>query len=1429
MTKVMLTERCHLAKPQHGSALVDSGATSHMFGDIRFFVPGTLRTTNRKIVCADGQCLYAFWVGVVKLVRNASKSPVGNNLLVLRNSLLVEGIETNLISVSALAGDGHKVSFEKNLCEIFSVVDEEGKRDRIYAIENIKKGDNLYHLNFICINDLGSDAMHSAALSASAAPVTKELIHNRYLHCHNKHCDVLSPKTRKQVLDFCPACAIAGLKNAPYKKSTVYPENVKPDSEKKGVVENESAFVITETEPKMSINDTDRYASKIAMDAKTSPVVSVRGYKYAFILICLKTRVTHCILTKLRAEITTEYKQWARNLFNRYGYFPAILSLDKAGEHKATELVDFAKECGTKLWYSETDQSNENSYAERKIGILWTQMLILLVHSGVPFVFWCYAFAWVVFVSNHLPHRGLRFRRPIDVAGLLAGDAFIRVFGCYSVYFLPIGKDCELVGHPAIFLGLSDISKGYFFLDLQTHKVVTSRTGIFWESQRPFLIANRGVLLPLKVITYPRPVDWKEGGGKEVSGEEGKVTVRLSSLSSPPQPSLVPSALPFTDAFPDNPIPQVKLPPVVPLVIPPSKTAFIPQSPVKPDPNPSNVDPPQPKPNLTQNTPFAPQPPIGKSPSSPQLPPNYPEEKFSTIQGSGKRNRLTGLNFPISTGGAEREHEEKEHLWEVEKIVKRRKTKFGPVKQRHGYDYRVKWVGHPATWEHQSSLVDCNEKLKEFCERENLEFIPLGTSKSLENEFDEISELNPITGEGVSRMNQISGKLNLIDESRTTSLLNNPVEKILKGGNPEIPLVGSETNTVPSETILIPEGEDSRKPEDGTDLGGNANPEGQSVGPLPETACPSRVSYDGEQKIRKTAYIPPPPKTDYYEYVTEEVPSPDEVLSYALSAFQEFLGEDGSYELPPGNRNVAMNGPRREEYINAEERELWGLHEHGTYVIVNSIPKDRRKITCTWVYDIKRDENNKIILFKARLVAHGFKQVEGVDYVKTFSSTAQMRSFRLILMLACAFDLDLTQYDISNAFLNGELEEEIYMTFPPGYPGEHPEQALLLKKGLYGLKQASRIWNKRLVDELKKAGLEVCKTEPGILHLPGRKVFVCLHVDDIIVASEDKEITKLIVDILKREFLVKELGELSVYVGVHVLRNRAVGTLSLDQGAYIERVLRRFGKWDKWKKVKVPAPSERLSKLDTASSNEQWDEVKSFPYPSVVGSLMYAAVATRPDIMQAVNQLARFMAKWGKTHVKAADQALNFLRETWGDGITFTKPENFDGVLDIHVFSDSDWAGCPDTRRSTIGYVIIICGGPVSWKSQQKKTLAMSSCEGEYMALSEVGKEVVWICNFLTELGIPFRRPKIFCDSSSAINWAEDPIQHQRTKHVELQYYYIRELVATQAVDLYKVASADNISDPFTKPLPRLVYCAHRPYLMGWKQVDREIICGKKQ
>ena len=196
-------------------------------------------------------------------------------------------------------------------------------------------------------------------------------------------------------------------------------------------------------------------------------------------------------------------------------------------------------------------------------------------------------------------------------------------------------------------------------------------------------------------------------------------------------------------------------------------------------------------------------------------------------------------------------------------------------------------------------------------------------------------------------------------------------------------------------------------------------------------------------------------------------------------------------------------------------------------------------------------------------------------------------------------------------------------------------------------------------------------------------------------------------------------------------------------------------------------------------------------------------------------QLARFKSNPGETHVKASKQVLRYLNDDPSKGIKYTKTKDFDGKIRIIAYVDSDWAGCVDTRRSTMGYIIKVANGPTSWKSKTIKSLALSSCEAEFVALSEVCRELMWMCRFLDELGIQYHTPEIHCDSSSAIRWAEDPVQHQRNKHVELKYYYCRDLVTADKVRVFKVHTTLNCADIMTKPVGKQILDKLLPTAMG--------------
>ena len=554
-------------------------------------------------------------------------------------------------------------------------------------------------------------------------------------------------------------------------------------------------------------------------------------------------------------------------------------------------------------------------------------------------------------------------------------------------------------------------------------------------------------------------------------------------------------------------------------------------------------------------------------------------------------------------------------------------------------------------------------------------------------------------------------------------------------------------------------------------------------------------------------------EVEFSAYLAKVIAEQDE--KYQESCFRAVTtGEVTKEELtmePAKSQREAYGGEFKGEYVEAEHRELKGLVLHGTFEEVYC-PPDRTPITCRWAYDLKRDKEGRINLFKARLVVHGFKQVEGIDFNKTFSSTAQLRTFRLVVATAVAKGYSMTQYDISQAFLNGTLEEDLYMNFPPGYPSENKGTVLKLLKGLYGLKQASRIWQKTLYKALQDLGMVTCKTESGVLRWPGKDhlgLVVC-WVDDLIIICDDDRIRKKIEQKLSAEFLTKMIGKLEHYVGI-VLEREKNGSCELKQGPYIRKVTAKFEVARKFF-ANVPAQSERLSKADCPTSR---NDAVDYPYLSVVGSLLYAAICTRPDIFYAVMQLARFNSNPGKVHVKAAETCLRYLEGTSDLGIKYTAPKDKKAKLVINAFVDSDWGGCPDTRRSTMGYIIQVCGGPVSWRSKLMATMALSSCEAEFMALTEVCRELMWMCRFLDEIGVEYEVPNVYCDSSSAINWAEDPVQHQRNKHVEIKYYYCRDVVADERVRLFKIHTTNNCADMMTKPVGRQVMDRIKMKAMG--------------
>ena len=503
------------------------------------------------------------------------------------------------------------------------------------------------------------------------------------------------------------------------------------------------------------------------------------------------------------------------------------------------------------------------------------------------------------------------------------------------------------------------------------------------------------------------------------------------------------------------------------------------------------------------------------------------------------------------------------------------------------------------------------------------------------------------------------------------------------------------------------------------------------------------------------------------------------------------VGTDSASDEPVTVKE-ALSSDAAEMWKLAMDEEIASLLANGTWA-VEQLPDGVRPIPCKWVFKIKRDAQGNIERYKARLVAKGYQQVPGVDFDEVYAPVSKHSSFRALLSIVAADDLELHQLDVKTAFLNGVLEEEIWLDHPPGFEQGPAGTACRLKKALYGLKQAPRAWHTKLKHELEQLGFVASDADPSlwVLHLNGRSVYVLAYVDDLLVAGKLLGDIQKVKALLMSAFDARDLGEARHFIGMEIFRDRAAKSLKLGQKLYAAEVVARFGLSDA-KSAAVPmSASIKLSR----DSDEPLD-VSVFPYRELIGSLMYLAVCTRPDISQAVGALARYMSAPHKQHWDAARALLRYVRGTTGFCICFG------GDLGLQGYCDADYAGDIDTRRSTTGFVFTLNGGAISWSSRLQPTVAVSTAEAEYMAAASAVKEALWLKKLFAAFGQDVAPVHMFCDNQAAIKLIKHPIASMRSKHIDVQHHFVRERMARGEVVFEYCSSSDMVADCMTKALP---------------------------
>jgi hypothetical protein len=487
---------------------------------------------------------------------------------------------------------------------------------------------------------------------------------------------------------------------------------------------------------------------------------------------------------------------------------------------------------------------------------------------------------------------------------------------------------------------------------------------------------------------------------------------------------------------------------------------------------------------------------------------------------------------------------------------------------------------------------------------------------------------------------------------------------------------------------------------------------------------------------------------------------------------------------------------KSDDWLKAMNDELKALEGTATWKIC-SLPPDKHAIGCRWVYKVKLNADGSLERYKARLVAKGYTQQEGVDFVDTFSPMAKMTIVKTLLVVAAAKKWSLHQLDISNAFLYGDLEEEIYMTLPPGYTTKEgetlpPNAVCKLQKSLYGLKQASRQWFLKFSTTLMLLGFQRSQADHTLFvrNVNGKYIAVLVYVDDIIIASnDDAEVVELKAD-LERAFKLRDLGTLKYFLGLEIARNAS--GISVCQRKYALGLLEETGLLA-CKPSNIPM--EPSIKLISDGDEPPMEDPAS--YRRLVGKMMYLTI-TRPDITYAVNRLCQFTSAPKESHMKAAHKVLHYVKGTVGTGLFYSA----DCDMTLQAYTDADWASCRDTRRSTSGFCMFLGTSLISWKSKKQQTASHSSAESEYRAMEFAVREVAWLVNLLREFQAPqLKSVAFFCDSTAAIHIANNAVFHERTKHVELDCHILRDKVMSGLIKTLHLKTDQQVADVFTKPL----------------------------
>jgi hypothetical protein len=513
----------------------------------------------------------------------------------------------------------------------------------------------------------------------------------------------------------------------------------------------------------------------------------------------------------------------------------------------------------------------------------------------------------------------------------------------------------------------------------------------------------------------------------------------------------------------------------------------------------------------------------------------------------------------------------------------------------------------------------------------------------------------------------------------------------------------------------------------------------------------------------------------------------------------------------PASYKEAMSSNEKQQWQEAIDKEIKSLQDNETFDI-ETIQNQKKKISTKWVFSLKLDESDtKVHKFKARLVARGFTQIKGVDYQETFAPVVSRNSLRICNAICLEKNFKQKKFDVATAFLNGTMDHLCYIEQPEGTSFNlNKHQGLRLVIALYGTKQAARLWNQMLHDLLIRMKFSQNESEACLYKLDKRNLFFIIYVDEVSLYYKEEIYCRWFEDGLSTAFKLGEATMGNVFLGMHLVPLE--DQIAIHQERYIVGMIKTYGQ-----ESSKPTYLPMAVGIDL-ESRENDEPIGDKPYSELIGSLLYAARSTRPEINFAVSALARYVSKPKAKHYRAAIKVLQYLATTRNCGIVFSKMKkrkithvqnrsdtDIDLVtnLKLEAYVDADWATCKEDRVSQTGYIIMMMNGPVIWRSRKQKSVALSTMDAEYMALSDVIKEVVWVRSLLRSIGYKMNEATpIYEDNNACIELARDPKHRERSKHIDIRYHFIRDLISKGEVRIERCDTNLQLADGFTKALP---------------------------